>query len=187
MQREQIDLQIAQIKRAYLPTITLQGQVGAIGYHDRFGQIIHRRDATHGWFGNTYLALSLRVPIFDRNEKKLRIASARQAQEQTAWRIKQVESSLRRDYADALQTERHSLTTYATQRQACQQADDILRQATERYNEGMASMTELLQDEMALRTAQTDCTQAVYNYRAAELKLLELSDELYKLYNDNKQ
>lgn len=182
MQKEMINRQILQTKRAYLPTLTLQGQLGAIGFHDKFGQIVHRNDATHSWFGNTYLALSLRVPIFDANAKKLKIRAARYSMEQTAWRIKQVESNLQRKYADAVATRKQSITTYETQRKACQQADDILRQATERYNEGLASMTELLQDEMALRTAQTDCTQAVYNYRVAELQLLELSDELGRLY-----
>lgn len=182
MRKQFIGLQIAQTKRAYLPTITLQGQLGAIGFHDSFGQIFHSNDATHGWFGNTYLALSVRVPIFDGNAKKLKIRSARYSMEQSEWRIKQVESNLKRQYDDAMQTRRHSIATYDTQRQACQQADDILRQATERYNEGLASMTELLQDEMALRSAQTECTQAVYNYRAAELTLLQLSDNLYKLY-----
>lgn len=182
MQKEFIDRQITQIKKAYLPTISLQGQLGAIGYHDSFGQVFHSKDATHGWFGNTYLALSLKVPIFDANAKKLKIKAARYSMEQSEWRMKQVESNLQREYDDAVQARQHSLTTYDTQSRACRQADDILRQATDRYNEGLASMTELLQDEMALRSAQTDCTQAVYNFRAAELKLLELSDELYKLY-----
>lgn len=182
IQREIINRQILQTKRAYLPTLTLQGQIGAIGFHDKFGQVVHSNDATHGWFGNTYIALSLRVPIFDANAKKLKIWSARYSMEQSEWRIKQVESLLQRNYADAVATQKQSITTYETQRKACQQADDILSQATERYNEGLASMTELLQDEMALRTAQTDCTQAVYNYRAAELQLLELSDALEQLY-----
>lgn len=182
MQKDIIGLQIAQTKRGYLPTIALQGQLGAIGYHDEFGQIFHSNDATHGWFGNTYLALSVRVPIFDANTRRLQIRKARWQQEQSAWRIKQVESKLKKEYADAVETRRYSLATYDTQREACRQAADILTQATERYNEGLASMTELLQDEMALRTAQTDCTSAVYNYRAAELKLLELSDELETLY-----
>lgn len=182
MQKEIVGLQMAQIRRAYLPTITLQGQVGAIGYHDSFGQIFHRNDATHGWFGNSYLALSLRVPIFDANIKKLKIRAAKYSLEQSDWRIRQVESLLQKEYADALENHRHSIETYETQRKAWRQASDILAQATERYNEGLASMTEILQDEMMLRTAQTDCTQAVYNYWTAELKLLELSDNLETLY-----
>lgn len=45
-------------------------------------------------------------------------------------------------------------------------------------------MTELLQDEMALRTSQTQCVQAVYAYKSAELKALKLSGELDKLYKN---
>ncbi len=51
----------------------------------------------------------------------------------------------------------------------------------ERYKEGVASMTELLQDEMRLRNAQSACVQAHCMCDMARLELLKLSGALDEL------
>lgn len=182
-QKEYLDRQIKQIKKAYLPTISLQGQLGAIGYQEKFGHFFHTSEATQNWFGNTYLGLSVKVPIFDANAKKLKIKQARLSYQQAEWREKQVASSLHKEYQDVALALSHSMKTYRTQRESFHLAEDIYRQASERYTEGLASMTELLQDEMALRNAQTQMVQAVYDYKVAELKAMRLSGDLERLYN----
>lgn len=48
----------------------------------------------------------------------------------------------------------------------------------EKYKEGVASMTELLQDEMRLRDAQAACVQAHCQCNVAQLTLLKLSGNL---------
>lgn len=180
--RELVAKQITSTKRAYLPTIALQGQLGAVGYQEKFGHFFHTDDATQNWFGNTLLGLAIRIPIFDANMKKHKIRKARLSLKQLEWKQAQTLSLLDKEYADVRAVLAHNLEAFRTHQDAYRQADDIYRQAMERYAEGMASMTELLQDEMALRTSQTGCVQAMYDYRSAELKALRLSGNLDKLY-----
>ena len=56
-QKELISRRITSIKRAYLPTIAIQGQVGAVGYQEKFGHFFHTNDATQNWFGNSHNAI----------------------------------------------------------------------------------------------------------------------------------
>ena len=181
-QRELVSRQITSVRRAYLPAIALQGQLGAVGYQEEFGHFFHTDDATQNWFGNTYLSLVVSIPIYDGNVKKLKIRQANFSMEQLQWERTQTVNQLSKEYADVMETLSHNLKAFHTQKDACRQAADIYQQAAERYAEGLASMTELLQDEMALRTSQTSCVQAMYDYRSAELQAMRLSDDLDKLY-----
>lgn len=181
-QKELVSKQITSVRRAYLPTIALQGQLGAVGYQEKFGHFFHTDDATQNWFGNTFLSLAVSIPIYDGSAKKLKIRQANFSLKQLEWKRAQTINQLTKEYADVMETLSHNLKAFHTQQEACQQADDIYRQAAERYAEGLASMTELLQDEMALRTSQTGCVQAMYDYRSAELQAMKLSDDLDKLH-----
>lgn len=183
-QSELVARQMAQVRRGYWPTIALQGQLGVVGYQEKFKHFFHTDGEPHNWYGNTFLGLSVRIPIFDANAKKLKIRQAKLSLEQLKWQRTQTMNQLDKEYADVMLDLTHNLEAYRTQQEACRQAEDIYRQAAEQYAEGLASMTELLQDEMALRTSQTQCVQAVYAYKSAELKALKLSGELDKLYKN---
>lgn len=181
-QKELVTRQITSVRKAYWPTIALQGQLGAVGYQEKLGHFFHTEEATQNWFGNTFLDLSIRIPIFDARNKKLKIRKMKMSLNQLEWKHKRTLNGLNKEYADVMAILSHNLKAFQTHQEACRQADDIYRQATERYAEGLASMTELLQDEMALRTSQTGCVQAMYDYRSAELRALKLSGDLDKLY-----
>lgn len=48
----------------------------------------------------------------------------------------------------------------------------------ERYREGIASMTEVLQDEMQMSEAQNSYISAHYSYRVTTLLLLKLTGQI---------
>ena len=57
-------------------------------------------------------------------------------------------------------------------------AEEVYLVTTDKYKEGIASMTELLQDELRLTEAQNGYLSAHYNYKIAELNLLKLTQQL---------
>ena len=50
----------------------------------------------------------------------------------------------------------------------------------ERYREGIASMTEVLQDEMRMSDAQNNYLNARYNCQLSNLTMLKLTGQLYR-------
>ena len=62
-----------------------------------------------------------------------------------------------------------------------QLAEDVYEVTTDRYREGIASMTEVLQDEMRMSEAQNNYINAHYNYRVTNLALLKLTGQTESL------
>ena len=60
-------------------------------------------------------------------------------------------------------------------------AEDVYAVTSDRYREGIASMTEVLQDEMQMSEAQNNYINAHYNYRVTNLMLLKLTGQIESL------
>ncbi len=172
---------IRNVKAGYLPTLSLTGYVGALGYQEKFHHFFNTHAATDNWFGNSYIGLSMRISLFDANSKKQQIKQYKYDVQQATNRLALVQKQMNENYANALLQLRHNMEVFQTQTKNCRQAEDVYHVTEEQYKEGVASMTALLQDEMQLRTAQTACVQALCQCRLAQLELLKLSGNLSQL------
>ena len=172
------DRQIKAVRAGYIPSISLGGQLGAVGYQEKLHHYFHTSSKTHNWFGNTYLALSVHIPIFDANDKRLKVRQYRYDRQQAETSFDMQRKQLEKEYADASRLLRHNLEVFRTQKDSYRQAEDVYAVTEEKYREGVASMTELLQDEMRLRAAQSACVQAHCQCNMAQLALLKLTGSL---------
>lgn len=180
-QEELISLQIKAVRAGYIPSVSLGGQLGAVGYQEKFRHFFHTSGETHNWFGNTYLALSVHIPIFDGRDKRLKVRQYQYDRQQIQTGRELQRKQLDKEYADASHQLRHNLEVFRTQTESYRQATDVYEVTEEKYKEGVASMTELLQDEMRLRNAQSACVQAHCQCNVAQLTLLKLSGRLDEL------
>ena len=180
-QKTLAEQRIKTVKAGYLPTLSLTGYAGALGYQEKFHHFFHTSAATDNWFGNCYIGLSIKIPLFEANSKKLQIKQYRYDMQQAANRMELMQKQLDENYANALLQLNHNMEVFRTQSESRCQAEEVYNVTEEQYKEGVASMTALLQDEMQLRTAQTACVQALSQCRLARLDLLKLSGNLSQL------
>lgn len=181
MQSELIERKINAIKSGYIPTISLTGYAGGLGYQDKFNHFFHTKASSQNWFGNCFIGLNVTIPIFDAGSKKLQIRQHRYDAEQAVNRAELLQDRIKTDYANALLQLDHNIEVFQTQSRSYQQACDVFRVTEEQYREGVSSMTAILQDEMQLRTAQSARTQAHCLFNLAQLELLRLSGNLSSL------
>ena len=180
-QKTLAEQRIKTVKAGYLPTLSLTGYAGALGYQEKFHHFFHTSAATDNWFGNCYIGLSIKIPLFETNSKKLQIKQYRYDMQQAANRMELMQKQLDENYANALLQLNHNMEVFRTQSESRCQAEEVYNVTEEQYKEGVASMTALLQDEMQLRTAQTACVQALSQCRLARLDLFKLSGNLSQL------
>lgn len=177
-----LDKQIHQTQAGYLPSVTLAGQVGYMGFQERFGDFF--KGSESNWFGNAYVGLNVTIPIFDANKRKLQIRQYRHEQEQARNNRLLQYGQLREQYDNAVlqiaQTER----MFMTQRENLRQSTDVYGVTEIKYKEGVSSMTELLQDEMRLREAQGNLVSAHYQFNKSQVDLLRLSGNLDEIINE---
>lgn len=180
-QQELIQKQIKSVRAGYIPSLSLDGQLGAVGYQEEPGHFFHTDNEMHNWFGNSYLALSIHIPIFDGREKRLKVRQYNYDYQQAQTRFEQQRKQLDKEYDDTSLQLAHNLEVFRTQQENYRQAEEVYQVTEEKYREGAASMTELLQDEMRLRNAQSACVQAHCQCNVAQLQLLKLSGNLKEL------
>lgn len=181
MQKELASRRMDAVRAGYIPTVSLTGYVGWLGYQDRFSHFFHTRDASQNRFGNCFIGINITIPIFDAKAKRLQIKQYRYDAMQAENKIVQMNRQLEKTYSNTMLQLDHNLEVFRTQTQSYRQAVDVYNVTEEQYREGVTSMTALLQDELQLRTAQAACVQALCQFNLARIDLLKLSGNLQQL------
>lgn len=175
VQQELINRQIKAVKAGYIPSLSLTGQLGTMGYQEELHHFFYGKESSQNWFGYAYLGITLRVPIFEGNSRKLKIRQYKMELQQAANKHEALLNQLDKNYSNAVLQINHQFDMWHTQKDNCRQAEKVYDVTEEKYKEGVASMSELLQDEMRLRNAQGACIQAYCQYLLAQLELKYLS------------
>lgn len=177
-QQQLVDRRMRAVRAGYLPSVGLTAYLGGVGYQDRFSHFFHTSAASGNWFGNSFIGVSVNIPIFDANSKRHEIARYRIEARQASNRYEMLRDRLDTEYENARLRLEHNLEVYRTQQQSYRQAESVYALTAEQYREGVSSMTSLLQDEMQMRTAQSSCVEAHCQFFLARLELLRLSGNL---------
>lgn len=172
---------IKTVKAGYLPSLALTGYAGALGYQEKFHHFFHTKASSDNWFGNCFIGISLKIPLFEANSKKLQITQYKYDLLQASNNVELLQKQLKENYDNAVLQLSHNMEVLSTQTESKSQAEEVYYVTEEQYKEGVASMTSLLQDEMQLRTSQTACIQALCQCHLAQLDLLKLSGNLSQL------
>ncbi len=177
-QKELAEKRIKVTRVGYVPSISFTGYAGGIGYQEKFHRFFNDKSATDNWFGNCFIGLTVKIPIFEANARKLQARQYKHDARQAANNIELKRRQVSESYDNAMLQLNHNMQVFRTQTGSYRQAEAVYDVTEEQYKEGVASMSDLLQDEMQLRTAQAACVQAHCQYNIAELELLRLSGNL---------
>lgn len=180
MQSEVLQKQKKMINQGYLPTLSLVGATQWTAFTDKFKNYFHTH-LTNKWYNHTYWGVQLNVPIFDGLAKrnKSRKVAAQYTQLQTT--IADTEKKLQTQYQNSLNDWHNNIRNAERQRDNYRLAESVYLVTSDQYKEGVASMSDLLQDEMRMTEAQNGYISALYKYMVSELSLLKLTGQLNRL------
>ncbi|SES27067.1 Outer membrane protein TolC [Pedobacter rhizosphaerae] len=163
----------------YYPTLSLTGNYTYSSQSNGFDFL--NSNSTAIGFGSSAVGLTLRVPIFNGflTRSKIRQADVeiRKAKEDR----KESTNSLNLAYENAKIQLSNNMNTIKAQRKNAQLADEIYRSTQNNYNNGLASLTDLLETENSLTEAQNSYTQALLNYKIAEIQLIKSNGNIKSL------
>ena len=108
---------------------------------------------------------SLRIPIFDGLDKRYKMRKATIDIENIKLATENTRKNLETQYLNATNDLMKSQLNFKKQKDNYLLAEDVYIVTMDRYREGVASMTEVLQDEMRMSEAQNNYISAHYNYR----------------------
>lgn len=180
MQSVVLQKQKKRINQGYLPTLSLVGATQWTAFTDKFKNYFHTHP-TNKWYNHTYWGVQLNLPIFDGLAKrnKSRKVAAQYTQLQTT--IADTEKKLQTQYQNSLNDWHNNIRNAERQRENYRLAESVYLVTSDQYKEGVASMSDLLQDEMRMTEAQNGYISALYKYMVSELSLLKLTGQLNRL------
>ena len=179
-QKQLAEQQKTIVSNGYIPSLSLTGSWMFSAYTDKAYHWFHSGPSNH-WYRSYGVGLSLRIPIFDGLDKRYKMRKATIDIENIKLAQENTRKNLQTQYLNATNDLMNSQRNFKKQKDNYLLAEDVYTVTMDRYREGIASMTEVLQDEMRMSEAQNNYISAHYNYRITNLTLLKLTGQLETL------
>lgn len=178
-QSELLELNRQSMKAAYYPSLSFGGDIGYQG----FGNGIPGSN-DFKWFPTSGLGLNLSIPIFNGGSTKAKINQATIQIKQLEVDIEDARLGLNLANENAKAQIKNSLLTVDANRRNVELSKEVLDDTQNNYRNGLATLTELLDAENALATAENNLNTSLLNYKIAEVQLIKANGELKTLVNE---
>lgn len=177
-QEELLVLNKEATRAKYYPSLSLSGNYGYQGMSNSFSA-----GSGSNWFDYASFGLNLKIPLFSGFQTRSKVRQAdvdiRKLQED----IKNTELSLNLTYRNATTQLKNSIITLNSQKENVALAEEVYANTQNNYTQGLAPLTDMLDAENSLSTAQNNYTAALLDYRLAEIQLIKAQGNLKSLLN----
>ena len=127
------------------------------------------------------ISLNLSIPIFDGGQRRSKVKQAQIEIDKVQEDLRSTKNALQMAYENARIQIKNSLNTIETQRSNKQFAEEVFNSTRNNYQNGLATLTDLLTAETELVAAQNSYNQALLNYKVAEIELIKSSGNIKSL------
>lgn len=163
----------------YYPTLALTANIAYTGMANQFPWF--NKHETANFFSSSAIGLSLNIPIFNGFSTRAKVQQANISIKKAQAEKKNVELALNLGIENAKTQINNSLLTINTQKENVDLAKKVLENTQSNYNYGLATLTDLLDAEKAYADAQNNYTNALLEYKLAEIQLIKAKGELNTL------
>lgn len=180
---DNVDKLLALQRKAYIseyyPSLSLTGNYTYSSQNDSFDFL--KTSSTAIGFGSSAIGLSLKVPIFNGFLTRAKVRQANVEILKAKEDRLETNNALNFAYENSKIQLRNSLITISAQRKNVDLAQEIYKSTQNNYNNGLASLTDLLETETSLTKAQNNYTEALLNYKIAEIQLIKSNGNIKSL------
>jgi outer membrane protein len=169
-------------KNEYYPSLSLSGNYSFQGMGNKM-PVFKGQSQGVNWMNVSSVSLNLRIPIFNGGATKARIR-------QTEINVKKLNEdkanaslALNLAFENAKTQINNSILTLNAQKKNVQLAQEVFANTQNNYNNGLATLTDLLNAETSLTEANNNYSSALLNYRVAEIQMIKSQGQLKSLIN----
>jgi len=164
-------------KAEYLPSVSLFANINALAQPAEFSGFTKSRS----WADYSSIGLRLQIPIFDGFRRRSLVDQVEIDLLQNAEDVRNANSAFQLRYQNARLSLQSNLNNLEPLKENRRMAEVVYQQAQQRYREGIAPITEVVNAETAMREAQTNFLLALFQVKLAELELLDVNGELRRM------
>lgn len=166
----------------YYPTLALFGTFGYQGVGDSFPWFKEPKDQVY-WTNTGTVGLSLKIPVFNGFATRAKVKQADIDLQKIALDLEDTKQALTLDFKNAQTQIENSLITIRIQKENVNLAKDVMENIQNNYRNGLATLTDLLNAENAFTDAENNYTNALLDYKLAEIALIKSQGALSSLLN----
>ena len=175
-QGELLELNLKATKAQGYPTLGLNANYGYLGIGEKMPWF--QSYPTAYWSDYASIGLNLSIPIFNGGVNRARIKQAKVDIERFNADVNDAKLGLNLEFENAKAQITNSLITLNTQKENVQLAKQVLENVENNYKNGLATLTDLLEAETSYSDAQNNQTNALLDYKLAEVQLIKAKGEL---------
>lgn len=163
-------------KASLYPTVGISGNYGVQGFGENF-------PGSKGfiWSDLASIGLNVKIPIFTGGSTKAKINQAEVDLLDIEEQINDTKLGLDLEYQNAKAQIENSLKTVEIQKENVSLAERVLTNTQNNYQQGLANLTEILDSENALTDARNNYSNALLEYKIAEVALIKAKGDLKTL------
>lgn len=185
------DFKLIQINRGVnkiLRNATLAGYVPTISFNMNYNQLYQSNDMKFyqkgaPWTSFSAFGVNMTVPIFDGLHKHWKAQQQKIQLQQLDLDESLLKESLKMQNTNAQNKLATSTASAKAQKSNMELAEEVYKSSQIAYQQGMATMSDLLNAETALKEAQSNYLNALVQLKLAELELLKSSGNIRSILN----
>ena len=169
-------------KAEYYPSLSLSGNYSYQGLGNKQPLFKGKAQGVN-WVDAAAVSLNLRIPIFNGFATRARIRQSNISIEKVREDKASATLALNLAFENARTQINNSIITLNAQKENMKLAQEVFTNTQNNYNNGLATLTDLLNAETSLTEANNNYSSALLNYRLAEVQLIKSQGELKSLLN----
>ncbi|WP_311195390.1 TolC family protein [Kaistella sp. 97-N-M2] len=176
-QKELLEFNKKAVEADYYPTVGLNANYSWQGLGDKFPLTNGKKDGVY-WGDYSAITLGVNIPIFNGFATKARVAMAQIELDKLDVDIADTKLGLDLSYQNAKSQIENSLSALDNQKANVGLAETVLSNTKSNYQYGLATLTDLLEAENALVEAKNNYSNAILDYKIAEIQYYKSKGEL---------
>ena len=176
-QRELLQYNKKAVEAAYYPTVNLNANYSWQGLGDKFPLTNGKKNGVY-WADYSAITLGVNIPIFNGFATKARVEMAQIELDKLEVNLKDTKLGLDLNYQNAKSQIENSLLALENQKANVSLAETVTSNTKHNYQYGLATLTELLEAENALVEAKNNYSNAILEYKIAEIQYYKAKGEL---------
>ena len=176
-QKQLLDLNTKVQRAALYPSLALQATYGYLSMGPKTPIIYGKKDKVYG-ADYSDITLGLKIPIFSGFGTRAKIRQAQIESQALEATLKDTRLAMDLAYENAHSRLTNNLLTIDSQKENVKLAEEVLLNTQNNYQQGLASLTDLLEAERSLSDAKNNYTNALLDYKLAEIQLLKSQGKL---------
>jgi outer membrane protein len=162
------EINMQQTRAGQLPVVNFEGYLGANNFSYRFNPFAN-------WYGNSFLGLSVRYPVFNGGEKKSQLEQARIQYDQEKENLRKLRQQAYYEVVNSGNKASRGAKLLALQKDRIGVQEEKIAIVRSRLGEGRALAQDLLNEEARMAEIRKDYYQYAHDYLAALVELRKSS------------